>query len=67
MTWAGNIQDASSREMAKAITTTMGTTRIKSPKIPGSKINGPNAAIVVSTAAVTGADTSLSAPSTAVI
>ena len=63
---AGSIQNASTREIARAMVTTSGITRMKSPRMPGNSINGMNAAMVVSTAVVTGRATSRSDSTAAV-
>ena len=56
---AGRIKNASKSDAKSARHTTMGTTRINFPIIPGSSISGRNAAMVVRQAVKTGAKTSL--------
>ena len=57
-TWVGKIQKASNRLTPSATVTTKGTTNMNLPRMPGSNISGKKAAMVVSTALVTGAATS---------
>ena len=64
-TWAGRIQNASTRLTARPTVTTNGITNMNLPTMPGSSISGRNAATVVSTAEVTGAAVSRNASSAA--
>jgi len=59
--WVGSIQKASIRLIASVSVTTKGITNMNLPTMPGISISGRNAASVVATDDVTGANTSHSA------